>query len=242
MPAAGWPGGLFGRRDSLLIVLTCHAGLPATAIECLQRSDAVYDGTCVVITAGNRQARLDPEVEDPRTCPVAIYLRWARLLAFDDLQHHSYRAMAKSLQDTAPIRVDTVESYLRLPAVMDSFDGPLIPAINRWGHLGVARGPRDARVGMSSRAIGLTVDAHLSGEPIRRSARVPGYLEDTPPRPVPEIPEPTLAPIDADRGFAARRNALARLADLEDDFAEIDERTAALQARMDALLTVFGED
>ncbi|MDN5760399.1 MAG: hypothetical protein L0H59_18070, partial [Tomitella sp.] len=88
LPTAGWPAGLLGRRDALLLVLSQVVGLTFTQIERLQRSDMHVEHPAegvplLVVTTDGRRWQV-PAEEDPRSCPVAVYLRWARLRTFFD--------------------------------------------------------------------------------------------------------------------------------------------------------------
>ena len=56
LPVSGWPHGLFGRRDALILTLVA-AGLTYTEIAALRRGDVRRQGHELVIDSG-RQWRL----------------------------------------------------------------------------------------------------------------------------------------------------------------------------------------
>lgn len=249
LPTSGWTAGMFGRRDALLLVLAGIAGLPFAAIERLQRSDAQLTGTELHIEVGGHLVVLDATPEDPMTCPVAVYLRWARLLAYYD-SRPSTSALARALRSATPLTEDSVERYRALPALRPGRDGALLPGVDQWGHLAPPKGPRGARRGLSANAIAAIVDAHLAGTaPDRRSVpesplSAPQSHDAAPVNPA--TPEPVgvgaeaadsaLAVVDPAAGIALRRTATAELNDLGPMFADIDARAAELLARTEALL------
>lgn len=249
LPTSGWTAGMFGRRDAVLMVLAGTAGLPYAAIERLQRSGAHVTGAALHIEAGGHFAVLDATPEDPRRCPVAVYLRWARLLAYYD-SRPSTSALARALRSAAPLTADSVERYRSLPAMAPDRDGPLLPGIDQWGHLAPPKGPRGARRGLSANAIAAIVGAHLAGTaPARKNVpesplSAPQGHETSPADPSPaetysgeaEAPDSVLGGVDPETGIALRRTATAELNDLGPLFADIDARTAELLARTEALL------
>ncbi|MDC3729332.1 hypothetical protein JRB27_26880, partial [Rhodococcus sp. Rp3] len=95
LPTEGWPSGLFGRRDALLLVLAA-TGMSFTDITRLRRRDIRLDGeTFVVTTRAGERFRLAPDPETGDTPAVTIYRRWAEIQAFLDqypgthlLRHH----------------------------------------------------------------------------------------------------------------------------------------------------------
>ncbi|QXF83819.1 hypothetical protein HBA53_15570 [Rhodococcus pyridinivorans] len=215
LPTTGWPSGLFGRRDALLLVLAA-TGMTFTDITRLRRRDIRLDGdTLVVIARAGERFRLPA---DPETgCnPAAIYQRWAEIQAFLDrypgthlLRHHL----------TDPVDV-----------VADPLDGeqarqPLLCPIDRWGHLPHAQP-------MTPQSVSALVRAHLSGRaPKRRTLPVRTQAADAWIE-----PDIVLDPDYYEHGTAARRRDHQHLEDLTDVFNEIEHRSDAL---FDELLTVL---
>ena len=161
MPTSGWTAGLVGRRDALLLVLAA-AGVPYTAVERLRRRDLVVDeNRCLVVTLPKTAVRIPAEPEDPRTCPVAVYLRWARLLAYYD-KHPSATRPRGALRAAQPIGADTIERYQPLPSLSGDGRDPLIVSLNRWGQFEAPRGRRSTS-GIGANSITVVMTAHLHG-------------------------------------------------------------------------------
>ncbi|BDB63026.1 hypothetical protein RDE2_48200 [Rhodococcus sp. RDE2] len=75
LPTEGWPSGLFGRRDALLLVLAA-TGMTFTDITRLCRCDIRFDGdTLVVTTRAGERFRLTPDPETGDNYAVEIYRR-----------------------------------------------------------------------------------------------------------------------------------------------------------------------
>ena len=253
LPTSGWPQGMFGRRDALLLVLHCINGVSATEVGYLQRSDVTYDGKIVVV-GGGHDLQLHPARDNPQRCPVAIYLRWARLQAFFD-RYPSNRVLARSLIRSHENADGTAESYGTLPALRENQDGPLLPSFDQWGHFAAVR--RDRR-GLSGRAVAAIVAAHLTGAASSRHTR----SESLDPRPTAReakaeefspsrgdgfevgIEGVELTPDELNEQYEAaiaRKYADVRaLGDLDDAFEEIDRKAEAILGRTEELLAQLG--
>ncbi|GBF17390.1 hypothetical protein Br6_04796 [Rhodococcus sp. Br-6] len=255
LPTTGWPAGLFGRRDALMLVLSCYLDLSPTEIGRLRRSDVTFDGETISI-AGGHHITVPSDLDDPRAGVVPVYLRWARLQAYND-RYPSNRMVAESLIASAPVTDDTVVSTQLVPRIRN--DGPLIPPFDRWGYAPLTR------AGLSRHAVASIVSAHLAGTASRRADRVVKHfddgwseavddvttavydessadsdVEDSVPEFVDYTPEELAAKYEA--GIAARHAAANSMADLDDTFDEIDTRTAELLARTEALLAAAYPD
>jgi hypothetical protein len=243
LPTTGWPGGLFGRRDALLLTLACRIQLSPTQIGRLDRSDVTFDGATVRILNHGITVEHNPG-ESPRTEPVAVYLRWARLQAFAD-RTPSNRWLGDSLNSAAPVTDDTVTGLQLLPAI--GRDGPLLPSFDQWGH------GSERRSGLSRRAITRILAAHLTGTTPTRPARqvkfggdgwsdvVDDIVEtttDTEEYMIPVVPELSGQELAAryEAGLAARRGSVEAMAALTPTFDELDDRADELLARIEGLL------
>jgi len=216
LPSEGWPSGLFGRRDALLLVLAA-TGMTFTDLTRLRRRDLRLEKDVLVATTrSGERFRLPPDPETGRS-PAAIYQRWAEIQAFLD-QYPGTHLLRHHLTD--PVEI-----------VADPFDAeqgrqPLLCPIDRWGHL-----PHGQR--LTPRSVSVLVRAHLSGRaPVRKVLPVPPH----------DDPGATIEPdviLDSgyyDRGTAARRRDHEALGDLTDVFDEIEQRAEAL---LDELLAVL---
>lgn len=219
LPTTGWPSGLFGRRDALLLVLAA-TGMSLTDITRLRRRDIRIDGdTLVVITRNGERFRIPPDPDTGDSQAVVIYRRWAQIQAFLDLYPGTH-LLRHHLTDPTEIVLEPLDA--------DRGRQPLLCPIDRWGHL-----PLDQP--MTPQSVSILVRAHLSGRaPIRRALPIPRHEDvDTPVE-----PEIDLDPGYYDRGTAARLRDHDVLEGLTDIFDEIEARTDAL---FDELLTVLGE-
>ncbi|MGV9718536.1 hypothetical protein [Rhodococcus pyridinivorans] len=217
LPTQGWPSGLFGRRDALLLVLAA-TGMTFVDITRLRRRDLRLDsGTLVATTRIGERFRLPPDSETGDYPVVAIYQRWAEIQTFLD-QYPGTHLLRQHL--TAPVEI------IADPLDAEQARQPLLCPIDRWGHLPHAQP-------MTPQSVSMLVRAHLSGHaPVRRALPVPPQ-DDT------GAPDESDVILDSgyyDRGTAARRRDHEALEDLTDVFGEIEQRADAL---LDELLAVL---
>ncbi|MCD2099513.1 hypothetical protein LQ382_21365, partial [Rhodococcus rhodochrous] len=158
LPTTGWPSGLFGRRDALLLVLAA-TGMSFTDITRLRRRDTRHDGnTLVVTTRAGERFRLPPDPEAGDTPAVAIYRRWADIQTFLDLYPGTH-LLRHHLTDPVEIIADPLDA--------EQARQPLLCPIDRWGHLPHAQA-------MTPQSVSSLVRAHLFGRaPVRRALPVP---------------------------------------------------------------------
>ncbi|WP_254704843.1 hypothetical protein [Rhodococcus pyridinivorans] len=209
LPITGWPSGLFGRRDALLLVLAA-TGMTFVDITRLRRRDLRLDGnTLVVTTQSGERFRLGPDPETGDNPAAAMYRRWAEIQAFLDLYPGTH-LLRHHLTDPTAIISDPLDA--------EQARQPLLCPIDRWGHLPHAQT-------MTPQSVSALVRAHLSGRvPVRKVLPVPPQ-DDVDAWVEPEID------LDAgyyDRGTTARRRDHQTLEDLTDVFDEIEARTDAL--------------
>lgn len=209
LPTTGWPSGLFGRRDALLLVLAA-TGMTFTDLTRLRRRDIRLDEDILVVTtrAGERfRLPSDPETGDNPA--VGIYRRWAEIQAFLD-RYPGTHLLRQHLTDPIDIIADPLDA--------ERARQPLLCPIDRWGHLPHAQS-------MTPQSVSVLVRAHLSGRvPMRKALPVP-RRDDADVWVEPEI---DLDPGYYDRGTAARRRDYETLKGLADVFDEIEARTDSL--------------
>ncbi len=209
LPTTGWPSGLFGRRDALLLVLAA-TGMSFTDLTRLRRRDLrLDDDTLQVTTRVGERFRLAPDPETGDNPAAAIYRRWAQIQTFLD-QYPGTHLLRHHLSDPTEVVADPLDA--------EQARQPLLCPIDRWGHL-----PHTQP--MTPQSVSVLVRAHLSGHaPIRRVLPVPpqddvdSWIE----------PDIDLDPAYYDRGIAARRRDHEALEDLADVFGEIEQRADAL--------------
>jgi len=84
-PTRGWPAGLTGRRDALLIVLTESLEYTHRAARRLRPANITVPTTGPPDQAVPRLAgRAAPSSDDPRTCPACAVTRWLDILGVAD--------------------------------------------------------------------------------------------------------------------------------------------------------------
>ncbi|ETT24178.1 hypothetical protein RR21198_4944, partial [Rhodococcus rhodochrous ATCC 21198] len=223
LPVAGWPGGLFGRRDALLLTLAA-TGMPFARLARLRRGDIHVDAGTLVVTATGEQYCVSPESAVGASPAVAVYYRWAEIQAFLDAYPNT-DLLAQHLTD--PVEIDQ-------GALTDrQAQQPLLTPIDRWGHLPLMPQP------MTAQSLAALVRDHLAG---RVPARTPLPLrkqrgQDDNPH-VQHETEVDLDPHYYERGVAARRQARDSLDGLAEVFDAIEARADAL---LEELLTVLEE-
>ena len=220
----GWPTGVFGRRDALLLTLRYRAKLPLRELISLTSDRLELDGRVLLIRTAARLIQLEPD-DDPAVCPACIWLRWSAVLR---RAHLTNAALADQLRTHGP--------HPTLHLCKDDDTSPLTRAlpvfvpIDRWGSLPLPLRPSTVRS-----AITLS-NEHLSGRPTMHPAAL------TAPR-APEAP-PTVKPVDHQAihaaGLAARRQAVSELADVSSNLDDIDTSADDLDARIRRLAEMFG--
>ncbi|MFD7008021.1 hypothetical protein [Rhodococcus jostii] len=219
LPVTGWPGGLFGRRDALILALAA-AGLSFEEIARLRRTDITAERDALVVKAGEGWVRVTAEsgVE-----PVAVYRNWVEVLGFLD-RYPSTKLLAGRLDKGAS-----------LSAFADSArrdEQPLFTPIDRWGHTPFNPTP------LTGHSIAALTRAHLTGHaPVhkRPPARQP------PTKSHESAPAPVVADVELDqgyydRGIAARHNAHTDLTDVTDILDGIEDEADKLLADLLAIL------
>ena len=202
----GWPAGLSGRRDAVIMLLAA-AGLSWRRIATLPQRDVHIADHAVVI--GTRLRRGGREIvpvplgelaatDDPATCPVVTFMRWAQLLAV-------------APPATGHIRLERILTGAEEPAPVlrpEYADLPLITGFDRRGFPLGLPGELDPLAADTITAIAI---AHLAA-------------------PHPLVPGGDLDPNYYERGLAARARAREIGEDLDALFARIDAMVDRLPA------------
>ncbi|MGW4336419.1 hypothetical protein ACWEK5_26935 [Rhodococcus koreensis] len=220
IPVTGWPSGLFGRRDALILTLAA-AGLSFEEIARLHRTDVTIERDALVVKAGEAWVRVTAEsgVE-----PTAAYRNWMEVLGFLD-RYPSTQLLAGRLDKGAS-----------LSAFADSArhdEQPLFTPIDRWGHT-----PYDPTP-LTGHSIAALVRAHLAGSASAHK-RPPTWQPPTnsgEDAPVPVVVDNVeLDQGYYDRGIAARRGAHAHLEEVTDILDGIEDEADKLLADLLAIL------
>ncbi|WP_328813584.1 hypothetical protein [Rhodococcus sp. NBC_00297] len=221
LPVVGWPTGMFGRRDAVILALHA-AGLRAVDISRLDRRDITIVGDGVRI-GGRHQLHLYPDVDSGGEAVidyVAVWRQWEQVL--------------RMVQEHPSTRV--LEQYLRAGALPDydgrDVSGPVMVPIDRWGAVPL---PPWA---MTPAAITSVMTSHLAGTPARHRplpARPGPARSSAEPSAVPGDDATALSDTYA-AGVAARSAAHTALADVGDVLDEVEDRAEELLRRTLALL------
>jgi hypothetical protein len=233
LPNRGWTGGLFGRRDRCLLVLSQLAQIPHKHLAGLVAGDlTVADGVATVSVAG--QTRTVEAVDDPVICGPCAIARW--------LQTHDVivvkiatRALSDHLK-TAETLTSASPHVCREPGTLDdrAVGHPLLAPVNQWGHApfplsplskhAVSRQARDLLDGVITVHRGLTA-APAADEPASAAAHrevvAAGYTKQ-----------------QVRAAWVRRRSDLAELAGVADELADVDRQAAEINQRIDQLLAM----
>ncbi len=220
IPVTGWPQGLFGRRDRLLLVLAA-AGLGFTRIGWLRRGDLeIVDGVVHVDTGDGH--RLDLVTAVPGVDVGVVYRDWAETQAFLDA-HPNTRLLAQHLTGPDEPFGTAVPERRRT--------WPLLTPIDRWGHTPLMP------LAMTAPSIAAVVQAHLSGPvPVHRPLPIRAPHSDSEDGSEVFTQDIALDPGYYERGVAARRAAHEDLHDVTGVLDDIEDRADTLLTELLALL------
>jgi hypothetical protein len=240
LPVSGWPAGLFGRRDALVLWLVCLAGLPAAAIGALRCGDLTTLPTLeAVLIGGSHDVQIPVDPTDPYGL-LPVWKRWMRVRNLMATRPGTTPLVAP-LTNARPVDLHQAP-VLTPPAPPEQPGYALIPALDQWGHQQALPGHDEA--GLSGSAVSAILATHLRG----RGRDIPGrdrwvqhVLDRTNPPAEPDLePEDIVAtaplPDRHDQHVQARHDAVHVFDGIEDTFAEIDRRTADLLARTEQIL------
>lgn len=214
LPTWGWPTGLFGRRDAVILHLA-RSGLSFPLIAGLDRSEVVIREDRIEIGAG--PLLVLRAADDCPSCPVAAFRRWSAVLAVVHRPTATYLLEQHLENETLPERTSPRST------------GPLLFALDRDGNPALNPSP------LTPGSIGVITAAHILGRaPTHRPRqRRRGNGVDF----VPDLTVgsrcPSLSNDHFDRGLAARRRALESMAD-------IDALLDAAEAEVDRVLARWG--
>lgn len=216
LPTWGWPAGLFGRRDAVLLHLA-RSGLSFPLIAGLDRSEVAIRSDRIEIGAGPLVVLR--AADDRAICPVAAFRRWAAVLAVVHRPTATYLLEQHLERETLPERISAAAHTT----------GPLLFALDRDGSPALDPSP------LTPGSIGVITAAHILGRvPThrpRKRRRDDGV--DLVHDPTFESQCPPLGNDHFDHGLAARRRAVESMADVE---ALLD----AAEAEADRVLAMWG--
>lgn len=222
LPRVGGIEALFGRRDSVLLLLA-GAGLSYTAISALTCDVVSVDGGDVWI-GGDHRLRIPATVVVPGGSPAVVWERWFEVLQLAD-RYPSTALIVEHLQGN---RFPDMNGW-------PVYTGPVAVPIDRWGHMPF---PVDA---MSADAIADLILAHLSGAAPSRTTRARtrtprlNDIDDQATRDADDVALDIASPVlDGgyyDAGVAARRRAHDNLNGVTALFEDVEDRIEQLLQR-----------
>jgi len=233
LPSRGWTGGLFGRRDRCLLVLSQFAQIPHRHLAGLVPGDiTVADGVATVRLAG--AVRTVEAVDDPVLCGPCAIVRW--------LQTHEVivvkiatRAVSDHLREAQSL-TSTSFHVCREPVTLAgrTADSPLLAPVTQWGH---APFPLSA---MSPHAVSRQTRDLLAGfiTVHRELPALPSTDEQPTTAAHREVVAAGYSPEQVRAAWDRRRSDLADLAGVADELADVDRRAAELDSRIAQLLTM----
>ncbi len=237
IPTTGWPTGLFGRRDRMLLTARYTAHLSRPQLVALTTEHLTVDPEKLTIAVGTDPVVLPATVE-PATCPGCSWILWRRMLHLID-HHAGGRRMADTLRQSVSLVNATGH---RCAAPRDrTFTRPMpvfLP-LNRWGAATVTPTP------ISHRSISALATEHLSGwAPLHPDLNPPAVMtaaeqEHSAPPVVPPT-DPRTAAERYLQGLEQRRRDVAELADVRDILDDVDQAAADLDARIKELAQRYG--
>jgi hypothetical protein len=229
LPLSGWPHGLFGRRDALILTLVA-AGLTYTEIAALRRGDLRRQGHELVIDSA-RKWRLATGLEPGEHTPGAVHDRWARVQEILD-GYPTIRMLAHYFKHPPEPGADRPAPYLAVAAA----EQPLIASIDRWGYTPLRPTP------MTEQSIAAITRSHLSGKAPahRRRSPLPSAVVELAARASRDDAEKaiTLDPHYYRRGVTARRRAQVWLTTVGD---ELDGVASRAEELLEQLAEIVGE-
>ena len=237
IPVAGWPTGMFGRRDALLLLLRCRAGLTYQQLVDLTTDHLALTAAGLQITTttpgGGSSSVTFPVGEDPRVCPGCVWMRWLEILhpATEFASAWTFRAILRTPESDGHHCDHPVFDIRSVRSV------PVFMPVDRWGAL-----PLPLRATTVRTAIALT-GQHLIGSPPTHPVVVDpdGHSEagDSLSSARPERVEVVrVDPAVVHReGLAARARALMRLAEVNETMDTVDRAAAELEQRIQELMS-----
>ena len=234
LPVSGWPAGLFGRRDALLLTLVCRLGIPITRVGELRCGDITIDvANKILRVEGGHAIAAGLDADNPHGV-YGVWTRWANVRELT-LRRPSPLAWSPALHQAPPRATVPPVSW------HEHYDpeAALLPAFDRWGNPTAAIG--DSTHGLSPRAVSAILYTHLRapGRPVtRRDHWTRGVIER---RAQPAEPTPPLIVVPHwddiyDDGLTARRRATTELSDLDTIFDVLDRQMTELLTRTEQLL------
>ncbi|RIJ77985.1 hypothetical protein D1871_04680 [Nakamurella silvestris] len=234
LPTSGWPAGMFGRRDALLLTLRYKADLTLAQLVNLTSDRIRIVGDAVEFDlAPGRVVRLET-ADEAAVCPPCVWRRWQIILT----AAAGYAAAWKLTELLTP-PTDPNDDHLCTSDAPDRLVRrvPVFMPIDRWGSLPLPLRPTTTRTAITLTAGHLagTIPAHHvqpDSEAEQQTAahgHEPEQVEPVPPRPdYTQIHQ---------AGLAARAAAVAQLCNVDTALGLVDQAVDELNRRLMELLS-----
>ena len=236
IPITGWPAGLFGRRDRMLLITRYTAQLTRPQLAGFTTEHLSVDPEKLTLTLDTDAVTL-PATAEPATCPGCAWILWRRMLHL--LAHHAgTRRLTDTLRRAVPLAEAGGHRCAKPKDRTFSNPMPIFLPLDRWG------APAVTPTSISARTISTLTAAHLTGQAATHpdphpSADDPVLEEATPVPPTPP-PDPQAAAERYLQGLEQRRRDVADLADVRDILDDVDHAAADLHARINDLAQQYG--
>lgn len=234
IPTTGWPAGLFGRRDRMLLIARYNANLPRAQLAALTTEHLTVDPEQLAITL-NTDTVILPSTAEPATCPGCAWILWRRMLHL--FAHHAgTRRLTATLRQASPL-ADTDghrcahPKHRPFPRAMPAF----LP-LDRWGATAVNPAP------ISARSISTLTAEHITGSSSLHPDPHPP-ADHGPEKAAPAAPPPADPRTAAERylqGLERRRRDVVDLAGVRDILNDLDHAAADLDASIKDLARRYG--
>lgn len=235
LPNRGWPGGLFGRRDRCLLVLSQLTQIPHKQLAGLFAKDiAVADGVATIRVAG--EFRILEAVGDPVVCGPCAIARWLRAHHVISDPGSATRTIARLLDKATEPTSNSPHLCRRRASVSDRWTAsdPLLAPIDQWGATPFPMSP------MSPHAVSRQARDLLDG-----TITVHRVLPVHPVADEPAAPSAHRASVSTGytkqqmrAAWARRRSDLAELAGVSDELANVDRQVVEINQRIDEILAM----
>lgn len=233
LPNRGWPGGLFGRRDRCLLVLSQLAQIPHKHLAGLVAGDiTVTDGAATIRVAG--EVRTLEAVDDPVLCGPCAIARWLRAHQVISDPGSATQTIARLLDKAAEPTSSSPHLCRQTMPLADRPPGqPLLAPVTQWGHAPFPMSP------MSPHAVSRQARDLLDGTiTVHR---------DLPVHPVADEPAAPTHRGSVSTGYTKqqmraawgrRRSDLVELAGVSEELAGVDRQVVEINQRIDEIMAL----
>lgn len=233
LPVRGWPEGLVGRRDALLLHLIARDGWTRRQVLSLRLSDLTLDageGTAKITLRGSAERPVE-RAGEPSRCPACIAARWARAARLAANAGRNATREQLAAMPVSPASLEARHDCTR-PLPLLKQDGPLFPAIDKHGW--------PAPQALTRRAVTAIVQGRLAHEHVdvgiaadlldaadwEQPALQPARDEETQP----------LAPLTPEAAIEAKHHGRQVMRDVAALLDELDMLLDAHRAEIDTVL------